>query len=85
MTRPLRLEFSGALHHLTARGSARGDIFRDDEDRHLFLERLGKEISQQGWRCTAYCLLQEYSREQGQLRAGAVPLYRAQSDACAKG
>ena len=57
MARPLRLEFAGALYHLTARGNARADIFIDDEDRRLFLELLGKEISQQGWRCYAYCLM----------------------------
>jgi REP element-mobilizing transposase RayT len=51
------LEFAGALYHLTARGNARADIFADDEDRRLFLELLAQEISQQGWRCYAYCLM----------------------------
>lgn len=57
MARPLRLEFAGALYHLTARGNARANIFIDDEDRRLFLELLAKEIAQQGWRCYAYCLM----------------------------
>jgi REP element-mobilizing transposase RayT len=57
MARPLRLEFAGALYHLTSRGNARADIFADDGDRRLFLELLGKEISQLGWRCYAYCLM----------------------------
>jgi putative transposase len=57
VARPLRLEFAGALYHLTARGNARADIFADDEDRRVFLELLAKEISQQGWRCYAYCLM----------------------------
>lgn len=57
MARPLRLEFAGALYHLTARGNARSEIFADDEDRRVFLELLGKEIAQQGWRCYAYCLM----------------------------
>ncbi len=43
MARPLRLEFAGALYHLTARGNARAAIFADDEDRRLFLELLGRE------------------------------------------
>jgi hypothetical protein len=43
MARRLRLELSGALYHLTARGNARADIFADDEDCRLFLELLGKE------------------------------------------
>ena len=57
MARPLRLEYPGALYHLTARGNAQADIFRDDVDRELFLDLLGKEIRQQGWRCYAYCLM----------------------------
>jgi hypothetical protein len=43
MARPLRLEFAGALYHLTARGNARADIFADNDDRRLFLELLGKK------------------------------------------
>ncbi len=33
MARPLRLEFSGALYHVTSRGDRREDIFLDDDDR----------------------------------------------------
>ena len=57
MARPLRLEFAGALYHVTARGNARADIFLDDDDRRQFLELLGAEIAQQGWRLYAYCLM----------------------------
>lgn len=60
MARPLRLEFAGALYHVTARGNARQKIFFDDEDRHGFLDRLGKEIEQQGWICYAYCLMDNH-------------------------
>lgn len=57
MARPLRLEFAGALYHLTARGDRQEPIFLDDGDRRGFLDLLGKEISQQGWICYAYCLM----------------------------
>ncbi len=57
MARPLRLEFPGAVYHLTARGNARQDVFLDDGDRARFLALLGREIGQQGWRCYAYCLM----------------------------
>jgi len=60
MARPLRLEFAGALYHLTARGNAQAIIFIDDADRHLFLDLLGKEIAQQRWRCFAYCLMDNH-------------------------
>ncbi len=37
MARPLRLEFSGAVYHVTARGNARETIFADDRDRQRFV------------------------------------------------
>ncbi len=60
MSRPLRVEFPGALYHVTARGNARQDVFLDDADRHTFLEVLGKETRQQGWRLYAYCLMSNH-------------------------
>lgn len=41
MTRPLRLEFPGALYHVTARGNRRNPIYRDDADRRAWLKVLG--------------------------------------------
>jgi putative transposase len=41
MTRPLRIEFSGALYHVTSRGDRREDIYLDDDDRLNWLEVLG--------------------------------------------
>ena len=60
MVRPLRLEFAGALYHVTARGNARQKIYLDDSDREVFLYRLGLEIEQQGWRLYAYCLMDNH-------------------------
>jgi REP element-mobilizing transposase RayT len=57
MARPLRLEFPGALYHITARGNAQQAIFVDDTDRQQFLQLLGREIRQQQWRCYVYCLM----------------------------
>ena len=57
MSRPLRIEYPGALYHITARGNAKQDIFFSDEDCHRFLELLGREIDQQRWLCHAYCLM----------------------------
>ena len=33
MARPLRLEYEGAIYHVTVRGNDRRDIFKDDQDR----------------------------------------------------
>ena len=60
MARPLRLEFAGALYHLTSRGDHRENIFLDDTDRRIFLQLLGKEILQQHWLCYAYCLMDNH-------------------------
>ena len=57
MARPLRLEFPGALYHLTARGNAQQSIYLDDADRQRFLRLLAQEVRQQHWRCYAYCLM----------------------------
>lgn len=38
MARPVRLEFGGALYHVTARGDRREAIYEDDVDRERFLE-----------------------------------------------
>lgn len=56
MARPLRIEFPGALYHVTARGNARQDIFLDDEDRHLFLSVLDRVVSRFRLRLHACCL-----------------------------
>ena len=60
MARPLRLEFAGALYHLTAHGNARAKIVSDDKDRRRFLELLGKEVAQKGWKLYAYCLMDNH-------------------------
>ena len=55
MARPLRIEFEGAVYHITARGNARQDIFLADEDRVGFLAVLADVVDRFGWICHAYC------------------------------
>jgi REP element-mobilizing transposase RayT len=52
MARPLRVEFPGAIYHVTARGNERREIFRDDEDRHTFLAEAAEEFGRWGQRLT---------------------------------
>ena len=40
MARPLRIEFAGALYHVTSRGDGQEDIYLDDIDRGIYLEVL---------------------------------------------
>ena len=57
MARPLRLEFPGALYHLTARGNGRAAIFLDDSDRRAFLSILEDVVERYNWICHGYCLM----------------------------
>jgi putative transposase len=60
MARPLRIEYPGALYHLTSRGNAQEDIFRDDADREAFLAVLAAVVERFGWRLYAYCLMDNH-------------------------
>ena len=57
MARPLRLEFAGALYHVTSRGDRRESIYEDDADRQSFLSVLGEVCDTCNWVCHAYCLM----------------------------
>ena len=59
MARPLRLEFAGALYHVTARGNERHSIFLGniDDDRGAFLDVLASTCERFNWICHAYCLM----------------------------
>jgi putative transposase len=57
MARPLRIEFSGALYHVTSRGDRREPIFEDDEDRVEYLKILEEVVKRFNWLCHAYCLM----------------------------
>jgi putative transposase len=57
MARPLRIEFAGAIYHVTSRGNAGEAIVRTDGDRQAWLAVLGDVVRQFGWLCHAYCLM----------------------------
>ena len=60
MARPLRIEFAGALYHVTARGDRREPIHEDQTDREPFLGLLGKVVQELNWLCYAYCLMSNH-------------------------
>jgi putative transposase len=60
MSRPLRIEFSGALYHVTSRGDGREPIFLDDEDRGLLLCVFSDVIRNFNWVVHAYCLMDNH-------------------------
>lgn len=60
MARPLRLEYPGALYHVTARGNAQNAVFLEDRDRDTFLACLSDVVVRLGWLCHAYCLMDNH-------------------------
>ena len=74
MSRPPRVEFPGALYHVTVRGNERKAVFRDDADRELYLRRLGHYRERYEFRLIAYCLMTNHVHLA--LETGEAPLSR---------
>jgi REP element-mobilizing transposase RayT len=51
------VEYPGAIYHVMNRGDRREAIFRNDEDRKLFLSTLGETCDKTGWQVHALCLM----------------------------
>jgi putative transposase len=75
MPRGPRLDTRGALHHVMVRGLDRQVIFRTDEDRRDFLERLGNACEATGLRVLAWALLPNHAHLL--IRTGVRPLSMA--------
>lgn len=60
MARPLRIEYPGAVYHITSRGNEKKAIFKDDQDRKLFLKILSHVNKRYHWFCHAYCLMENH-------------------------
>ena len=60
MSRPLRVEYPGAVYHITCRGNEKKAIFRDSLDRESFLEILIQSQKIYGVRLFAYVLMENH-------------------------
>ena len=60
MSRPLRIEFPGALYHVTSRGDRREDIFVDDNDRARLLAVVAQGLARFDAQLLAYCLMSNH-------------------------
>ncbi|MDX8406563.1 MAG: transposase [Mariprofundus sp.] len=60
MVRPLRIEYPGALYHITSRGDGRDLIFLSDRDRLIFMDLIGELSSRFQWLIYAYCLMDNH-------------------------
>lgn len=57
MSRLLRLEFAGALYHVTSRGNEKKPIFLADVDFELLLTLMTEGCQRFNWVVYAYCLM----------------------------
>src|SRR5437016_2360581 len=57
MARPLRIEYEGALYHLTGRGNERQRIFTRDYDRTRFLELVAESLERYAVQLHAFVLM----------------------------
>src|SRR5688572_20505199 len=57
MSRPLRIQYPGAVYHIMNRGRARQPTFVDDTDYRAFLDTLAEAHRQWGIEMFAYCLM----------------------------
>ncbi|MFO7801574.1 MAG: hypothetical protein R6V55_04695 [Desulfovermiculus sp.] len=64
MARPLRIEYPGAVYHVLARGNARSPIYLDDADRGMFLNVLGRVVSDLNWLLSQFAEQRQEARMQ---------------------
>jgi putative transposase len=60
MARPLRIEFPGAIYHVTSRGDRREAIYGDDDDRLAHLEVIDQAMDRFDAQVLAYCLMSNH-------------------------
>jgi REP element-mobilizing transposase RayT len=72
MPRKARIDAPGAVHHIMARGIERRSIFRHDEDRDDFIDRLSRILTEAQTPCYAWALIPNHFHLL--LRTGAVPI-----------
>ena len=60
MARPLRIEYAGALYHVTSRGDRRENIYHDDKDRLTWLDVFSQVCTRFNWSCHGWCLMDNH-------------------------
>ncbi len=60
MARPLRIEYPGAVYHITSRGNEKKAVFKSDQDRINFLNIFQHVNKRYNWICHAYCLMDDH-------------------------
>lgn len=74
MARKPRVEFEGAFYHVLARGNQRQNVFRDDQDRRFYIERVEHYRKRYGFTLYAFVLMANHVHLL--IETGAIPLSR---------
>jgi putative transposase len=75
MGRAPRVELAGGIYHVIARGNERREIFRDDQDRRVYLSRLAECRKRYEFGLLAYCLMPNHVHlaiERGPVSIGKI-------------
>jgi len=60
MARPLRVQYLGAVYHITCRGNERRAIFKEDNDRQAFLDILANSLNIYTVKLFSYVLMENH-------------------------
>ena len=60
MSRPIRIEFPGAHYLVTTKGMDGAEVFRDNDDRGVFLNAVDMVVQRFGWNVHAYVLMADH-------------------------
>ncbi|MCJ7498927.1 hypothetical protein MUP29_01610 [bacterium] len=69
MARSARVQFPGAIYHISARGNHQENIYFSDQDRELFIRLLAAAAKRMHWICHAYCLMTNHYHLPGIVQA----------------
>ena len=57
MSRPLRVEYPGAIYHVMCSGNARQQIFHNEADHQRLFDGLAQTVSRFGWELFSFVLM----------------------------
>jgi putative transposase len=60
MSRPVRIEFPGAVYHVTSKGRDGQVVFSDQDDRGVFLNVIDNVVERFGWLLHSYALMDDH-------------------------
>ncbi len=81
MPRKIRVQYPGAIYHVTSRGDRGEDVFLDDVDRQDFLKTLAEACQKTGWQLHAYECQSPAPRVDAKSRSGCWHAIREGSGA----